>query len=88
MSEKEGMFEHMTAKELREYEKELDEIAELTLSYIDAYMSKFDTLLGEGGDVKDLLEQIMSITDDDDDDLYYDPPGVGKAYEEWLQYFG
>ena len=52
-------------------------------------MSKFDTLLGEGGDVKDLLEQIMSITDDDDeDDLYYDPTGVGKAYEEWLQYFG
>ena len=27
MSEKEGMFEHMTAKELREYEEELDEIA-------------------------------------------------------------
>ena len=63
-----------------QFEAEIEEIAELTLNYIETYVSKFEDLLDEGiVDADEFLDALSDLTDEEFQDF---------TYEDWLQYYG
>lgn len=70
----------MSPQEMLEFEAELEEIAELTLTYIETYASKIEDLL-DGGlvDAEELLDVLADLTDEEFQEF---------TYEDWLRYYG
>jgi len=70
----------MSPQQMSLFEAQIEDIADITLTYIESYASKIEDLFDEGlVDADELLDALADLTDQEFQDF---------NYEDWLQYYG